>query len=70
MKSDAPSDFSYPGERQILLKLIHNLIDRPILLAHKIADERYQDPLSESEWQVLIDGACRMLYHRSAHWKH
>jgi hypothetical protein len=68
-----PEDGGYQynlGERRILLELVQNLINRLTLLSHKLADQRYEDPLSGPEWQYLIDTACRLLYRRSAYWIH
>ncbi len=66
-----PDDCGYQyglSERRILLDLIQSLIDRLTMLTHKLADSRYEDPLSAPEWQYLIDTACRLLYRRTRTW--
>lgn len=68
-----PEDCGYQynlGERRILLELVQNLINHLTLLSHKLADQRYEDPLSEKEWQYLINSACSMMYHRARNWVH
>ena len=68
--ADEPGYAYNLAERRILLDLIQKLIDRLTLLTHKLADSRYEDPLSAPEWQYLIDTACRLLYHKTRNWVH